>query len=72
MRGHYAVGFRRVEGREKRGEGSAWTLCSGLTSGREKGGEGRGECVDTVQWADIREGGGRRGERAVRGHCAVG
>ena len=30
VRGHYAVGFRWVESREKNEEGGAWTLCSGL------------------------------------------
>ena len=35
VRGHFAVGFRWVESREERGEGSAWSLCSGLPSGRE-------------------------------------
>ena len=37
---------------------------------REEGEEGRGECVDTLQWATVKsreKGGGRRGERAVRG-----
>ena len=42
MRGHCAVGFQQVESREEGGEGSAWTLCSGLpkVGRREKGEEG--------------------------------
>ena len=42
MRGHCAVGFQQVGRREKGGEGSAWTLCSGLpkVESREKREEG--------------------------------
>ena len=42
MRGHCAVGFQQVESREEGGEGSAWTLCSGLpkVGRREKREEG--------------------------------
>ena len=41
MRGHYAVGFRWVESREKKGEGSAWLARLGAPLRRGEGGPGR-------------------------------
>ena len=44
-------------------------LCDALivSLSREKGGGRRGECADTMQWASVEEGGGRREEKVVRG-----